>query len=106
LKAYALVAYLPIFGWFFPMFSRQTNEFSSYHAKQGFGAAIFLVSFTFIVWFFSFLIPSFLLVLEITLFSVVGLVYFLMLLSGLINVLKGRKTPVAFFGKRFNKIKL
>jgi len=102
-----LLAYFPIFGWFFPMFLTK-NEAASWHARQGFGLFVHFVLWSGVVWFVAHAIPRFLKPFEIILlFSPITL-YLVLLLVGAVNCLRDNiresHKPLPIVGKWSEKL--
>ena len=104
-----LLAYFPVFGWFFPMFLSKRED-ASWHARQGLGL-FFNFAFWFgFIWFLTHGIPRFLKTFEIILLLVPVAAYLVFLLIGLINSLRddvrGYRKPLPIIGKWAEKLRV
>jgi uncharacterized membrane protein len=92
-----LLAYFPLFGWFFPMFFTRSEE-ARFHARQGFGLFLQFALVMGIAWFFTNGIPLFLYFLEVFLLIAPCVAYLGLLGTGMVRVLAGRQEPLPFVG--------
>jgi len=96
----AVLAYFPIFGWFFPMFLKGKDEFCQFHAKQGLGAVVFFLITFISAWLIGNATPYFLRYVEWGLLILAAVLYILILFIGFLTAIRGKKKPIPFIGKK------
>jgi len=100
MKALAVFAYFPAFGWFFPMFLGTRSSLCQYHARQGFAAFVFFTLCSAITWLVNHSVPSFISAVEVVLYGAAILTYGVLLVCGVVTASKSEEAPLPIIGKR------
>lgn len=106
---HALIAYIPIIGWLYVYFVQRKNAFAVFHLRQSVGLFLFLIG-AFVVWavvaYLIALIP-YMAVFSVALFTIVMAFYMFGVVAwvtGILNALKNKSTPLPLFGKWANRL--
>ncbi len=105
----ALIAYIPIVGWLYVYFTQRSNSFAVFHLRQSVGLFLFLVA-TFLVWAvvaYVLAIIPYMAVFSVALFTIVIAFYIFGVVawvSGILNALKNKSTPLPLFGQWANRL--
>jgi uncharacterized membrane protein len=105
----ALLAYIPIVGWLYVYFTQRKNPLAVFHLRQSIGLFLFLVA-TFVVWaVVAYLIAfiPYMAVFSVALFTIVIAFYIFGVVAwvtGILNALKNRSTPLPVFGQWANRL--
>lgn len=98
-KTASIVSYITIIGWLISYFStkdQQRDSLVKFHLKQSFGLAIVTIFFNIVTTIIAIVIPAI-----ATILSLVGLVFFILMIIGIINANKEQETPLPVIGKLF-----
>ncbi len=98
-KTASIVSYITIIGWLIAYFSTKDQKRDSlvkFHLKQSFGLAIVTILFNIATTIIAIIIPAI-----ATVLSLIGLVFFVFMIIGIINANKEQETPLPVIGKLF-----
>ncbi len=106
MKVLALVAYFPVFGWFFPMFFGKSGSLERYHARQGFMAFVFFTLCSSFAWLASHSVPPFVGFVEHFLYAGAVGVYVYFLVRGGVAAVRLKERPLPLIGKKAESLPL
>ena len=105
----ALIAYIPIVGWLYVYLLQRKNPLAIFHLRQSVGLFLFLVG-IFVGWaVIAYLIAfiPYMAVFSVALFTIVIAVYLFGVMAwvtGILNALKNKSTPLPLFGQWANRL--
>lgn len=105
----AFMAYVPIIGWFYVIFTQRDNALARFHLRQSIGLFLFLVV-VFCAWALAGWLLAwipYMIVFGVALFAlVIGALIFaaIILLAGMANALDGRARYLPIFGRYANHL--
>ena len=106
MKMLAILAYFPVFGWFFPMFLGAGDGLCRYHARQGFAAFVFFTLCSAAAWLLSQSIPTFIgFVVHLMYAACVGS-YVYLLVRGARVAVRAEEKPLPLIGMRAENLPL
>ena len=100
-----VLAYFPVFGWFFPMFFTRITA-ARYHARQGFGLFLNFALWFGVTWFLTHGIPRFLSLAEVILLLLPCALYLGLLFSGMVFIIRGQERPLPLIGKWSERLRV
>ncbi|MGG5210615.1 DUF4870 domain-containing protein [Chryseobacterium sp. MIQD13] len=96
-KTLSIVSYITIIGWLIAYFSgkEKADSLLKYHLKQSFGLIIVAILFNIILGVLVSIVPG------LSFLSFIGLIFFVMLVIGIINAANEVQKPLPVIGKMF-----
>lgn len=97
-KTISILAYVTIIGWLVAFFAEkdQRDDLSRYHLKQGFGLFVVTTLFGVVLKIIGMIAPSLVMML-----SLVGIIFFILMIVGIINAANEVKKPLPLIGNFF-----
>lgn len=96
-KTLSIVSYITLIGWLISYFvgKEKANGLLKYHLKQSFGLLIVSVLFNIALSILTFIIPA------LGILSLIGIVFFVLMIIGIINAANEVQKPLPIIGKMF-----
>ena len=96
-KTLSIVSYITIIGWLIAFFAGKdkADDLLKYHLKQSLGLAIVNIVFNIAIMIVVAIIPS------LAFLSYIGLVFFVLMIIGIINAANSVKKPLPIIGNMF-----
>lgn len=98
-KSLAIISYITIIGWLVAYFigKDKADALLKYHLRQSLGLAIVNIVFSVVLNIVATMIPS------LSFLGLIGFVFIILWIMGIINAANGAMKPVPFIGKMFEE---
>jgi uncharacterized membrane protein len=106
-RFFAVFAYIPVLGWIFVLLFKRHSPLPMFHIRQSIGMVVFLVA-AFAAWAAGTWVLGWIpfgFMVGVSMFTMVIIAFIFVIVTWIINALKGRMVLLPLFGTRANNIR-